>query len=142
MGGRSGALDSVAKDKYNLTIQKEWHAVTQDGCIVVADYNNHRLQVLTAEGAFIATVGSEGSQPLQFKYPRGVAVHHNGQVFVAENGNHCVQVLNADLTYSHCFGSKGTQSGKSCNLKGIREHGSVSLCRDGQKTKWRLQCKY
>ena len=24
----------------------------------------------------------------------------------------------------------------------IREHGSVSLCRDGQKTKWRLQCKY
>ena len=24
----------------------------------------------------------------------------------------------------------------------IREHGSVSLCRDGQKTKWRLQCQY
>ena len=24
----------------------------------------------------------------------------------------------------------------------IREHGSVSLCRDGQKTKWWLQCKY
>ena len=184
-------------------------AVTQDGRIVVADWNNHRLQVLTAEGAFIATVGSEGSQPLQFKYPRGVAVHHNGQVFVAENGSHRVQVLNADLTHSHCFGSKGTQSGRSCNLKSIaidadgmvyvadnfnktvqkftpegkllavitkkgegggrlngphglcvdangilyvteydsntvsiREHGSVSLCRDGQKTKWRLQCKY
>ena len=27
-------------------------------------------------------------------------------------------------------------------LNVIREHGSVSLCRDGQKTKWRLQCKY
>ena len=24
----------------------------------------------------------------------------------------------------------------------IREHGSVSLCRDGQKTKWRLPWKY
>ena len=24
----------------------------------------------------------------------------------------------------------------------IRGHGSASLCRDGQKTKWRLQCKY
>ena len=29
-----------------------------------------------------------------------------------------------------------------CILCFIREHGSVSLCRDGQKTKWRLQCKY
>ena len=30
----------------------------------------------------------------------------------------------------------------SLNASRIREHGSVSLCRDGQKTKWRLQCKY
>ena len=44
-------------------------AVTQDGHIVVADCYNHRLQVLTAEGAFIATVGSQGSQPLQFDHP-------------------------------------------------------------------------
>ena len=74
-------------------------AVTQDGRIVVADYRNHRLQVLTAEGAFIATVGSEG-------YPYDVAVDHNGKIFVTEHGNNRVQVLNADLTYSHCFGSK------------------------------------
>ena len=24
----------------------------------------------------------------------------------------------------------------------LGRHGSASLCRDGQKTKWRLQCKY
>ena len=87
-------------------------AVTQDGRIVVTDCSNHRLQVLTAEGAFIATVGSKGSQPLQFNYPKGIAVHRNGQVFVSDTGNHRVQVLNADLTYSHCFGSKGTQPGE------------------------------
>ena len=87
-------------------------AVTQDGRIVVAEYSNHRLQVLTAEGAFIATVGSKGSQPLHFKYPMGVAVHRNGQVFVSDTDNHRVQVLNADLTYSHRFGSKGTQPGE------------------------------
>ena len=82
-------------------------AVTQDGRIVVADCYNHRLQVLTAEGAFIATVGSKGSQPLQFNYPWDVAVDHNGKVFVAEDSNHRVQVLNADLTFSHCFGEFG-----------------------------------
>ena len=79
--------------------------VTQDGHIVVADSRNHCLQVLTAEGAFIATVGTWGSQPLQFKSPWDVAVDHNGKVFVTDRGNNRVQVLNADLTYSHCIGS-------------------------------------
>ena len=87
-------------------------AVTQDGHIVVADLANHRLQVLTAEGAFIATVGSKGSQPLQFNGPWDVAVDHNGKVFVTDAINNRVQVLNADLTYSHCFGSKGAQPGE------------------------------
>ena len=87
-------------------------AVTQDGRIVVTDHSNHRLQVLTAEGAFVATVGSKGYQPLQFFFPSGVAVHRNGQVFVSDSSNHRVQVLNADLTFSHCFGSKGTQIGE------------------------------
>ena len=59
--------------------------------IIVAEFNNYRLQVLTAEGAFIATVGSEGSQPLQFYSPWDVAVDHNGKVFVTENGNYRVQ---------------------------------------------------
>ena len=87
-------------------------AVTQDGRIVVSDCWNHRLQVLTAEGAFIATVGCKGSQPLQFNYPKGIAVHRNRQVFVSDTNNNRVQVLNADLTFSHCFGSKGTQPGE------------------------------
>ena len=110
MGGRSGALDSMVKDRDNSTVQGV--AVTQDGRIVVVDCYNHRLQVLTAEGAFISTVGSEGYRPLQFNNPIGVAVHHNGQIFVTEYDNHRVQVINVDLTYSHCFGSKGAQPGQ------------------------------
>ena len=94
-------------------------AVTQDGRIVVTDFGNHRLQMLTAEGAFIATVGNYGSQPLQFFYPIGIAVHRNGQVFVSDTSNHRVQVLNADLTYSQCFGSYGTQPGEFHNPRDI-----------------------
>ena len=94
-------------------------AVTEDGHIVVADCQNHRLQVLTAEGAFIATVGTKGSQPLQFDSPVDLA-YHNGQIFVTETGNHRVQVLNADvLSYSHCFGSKGAQPGEFNMPRGI-----------------------
>ena len=94
-------------------------AVTQDGRIVVAEFNNYRLQVLTAEGAFIATVGSEGSQPLQFVHPWDVAIDHNGKVFVMDSWNHRVQVLNADLTYLHCFGSKGAKPGEFNDPRGI-----------------------
>ena len=36
----------------------------------------------------------------------------------------------------------GSISCVTTSSAGIREHGSASLCRDGQKTKWRLPCKY
>ena len=88
-------------------------AVAQDGNIVVADSTNHRLQVLTAEGAYIATVGTRGSQPWD------VAVHHNGKIFVTDAGNNRVQVLNADLSYSHCFGSKGARPGEFNDPRGV-----------------------
>ena len=93
-------------------------ALTQDGYIIVADTLNDRLQVLTVEGAFVAAVGSRGSQPLQFNYPYDVAVHHNGKIFVTDH-NHRVQVLNPDLSYSHCFGSKGDKLGKLNEPRGI-----------------------
>ena len=94
-------------------------AVTQDGNIIVADYLNDRLQVLTAEGAFIATVGCRGSQPLHFNSPTGIAIDQDGKVFVAEHGNHRVQVLNADLTYSHFFGSNRPQLNEFSCPRGV-----------------------
>ena len=39
------------------------------------------------DGTFIATVGSEGSQPLQFWCPTGIAVHRNGQIFISDYDN-------------------------------------------------------
>ena len=95
----------------------EGMSLTQDGHIVVADTSNDRLQVLTAEGVFVAAVGSKGSQ--QFNRPSDVAVHHNGKLFIIDWLNHCVQVLNPDLSYSHCFGSKGNKPGELNRPLGI-----------------------
>ena len=75
--------------------------------------------MLTVEGAFVAAVGSKGSQPLQFNHPNDVAVHHNGKIFVTDEYNYRVQVLNPDLTYSHCFGSKGDCPGEFNNPYGV-----------------------
>ena len=94
--------------------------MTQDGCqIVVADFNKDCLQVLTVEGAFVSTIGSEGSQPLQFEYPYNMAVHHNGKLFVTDSDTQHVQVLNPDLTYSHQFGGRGNRPEKFKHPHGI-----------------------
>ena len=98
---------------------REGVSLTRDGHIVVADSSNHRLQVLTVEGAFVAAVGSRGFQPLQFHYPRDVAVDRNGKVYVTELWNHRVQVLNPDLSYSHCFGGSGDKLGQLYGPRGI-----------------------
>ena len=87
-------------------------AMTLDGRIVVADQDNHRIQVVTAEGEFIAEVGSKGDQTLEFDLPVCVAAHPNGKLFVIEKENDRVQVLNDDLSFSHSFGGYGEQPGE------------------------------
>ena len=93
-------------------------AVNKAGELIVADHENHRLQVLKLpsvdqhEVQLVCSIGSKGSQPLQFCHPTDVAVHHNNKIYVVDSGNNRIQVLNADYTYSHCFGSNGAQPGE------------------------------
>ena len=65
------------------------------------------------DGYLIASVGKDGSEPLQFNIPCGIAISPiTGQVFIADYGNHRIQVLNHDLTFSHSFGSEGSANGQ------------------------------
>ena len=50
-------------------------------------------------------------------------------------------VCDVDIATAKLTSAVATRALNYVNLLS-REHGSVSLCRDGQKTKWRLQCKY
>ena len=89
-------------------------AVNKDGRILVADYSNHRLQVLTAEGAFIATVGDESR-----KFKWDIAINQDGKLFVTEITTKCVQVLNADLTYSHSIRAEFDPRGITIDAEGL-----------------------
>jgi len=69
-------------------------AVTADGArMVVADYNNHRLQVFSQDGICLSQVGTEGMGPSEFYGPSGVAVAASGRVYVCEEFNHRVQIF-------------------------------------------------
>ena len=74
-------------------------AVDADGHIVVADKNNHRVQVVRRDGSVVRVIGSEGTGPGQFKHPAGVAVDLEGNLVVGEFGNCRVQVLRRDGTF-------------------------------------------
>ena len=94
-------------------------ALTQDDNIVVAECNGSRLQLLTAEGAFIATVKMKHHRHHhQHQHPFDVAVGCNGKIF-ATIDDLCVQVFNADLGFSHRIGSLGCQPGQFLKPRGI-----------------------
>ena len=86
-------------------------AITPDNFILLSD--NHRIQKISMDGDLVAPVGEKGSGPLQFKYPKGIAISPiTGQVYIADTDNHRIQILNPDLTFSHLFGSGGSGNGR------------------------------
>ena len=71
------------------------HDVTSlpEGAVCVADTFNHRLQIFSKEqGAAPRIIGSFGTQPGQFMWPRGVACDGTS-LYVADSANNRVQKL-------------------------------------------------
>ena len=73
-----------------------------DGLVYVADQNNHRVQVLNKQGAYVRTIGVTGLQELQalrqfdhFSSARGVCVGPgpDGRVYAVDRGNERVLVF-------------------------------------------------
>ena len=86
-------------------------AITPDNFILVTD--KHKIQKLTMDGKLIASVGQQGSKPLEFNVPIGIAISPTtGHIYVADCYNHRIQVLNPDFTFSYSFGSKGSAEGQ------------------------------
>jgi uncharacterized protein (TIGR03663 family) len=68
-------------------------AVAPDGTVYVTDTGNKRVQVFTADGAFLRMWGTPGSSPGQLSEPVGIAVGPDGNLYVADTWNYRVQVL-------------------------------------------------
>uniref|UniRef100_A0A1X7UGR5 Uncharacterized protein n=2 Tax=Amphimedon queenslandica TaxID=400682 RepID=A0A1X7UGR5_AMPQE len=110
LGGKGGSSDVKFSCPRGV-------AITPDKFILVSDSN--RIQKISMDGYLIASVGEEGSGPLQFKYPHGIAISLAGQVYIADKDNHRIQILNPDLTFSHSFGCKGSANGQFWYPRGI-----------------------
>jgi hypothetical protein len=76
-----------------------------DGRVLVADYDNHRVRVVSADLQQVSTAAGDGeighqdgaAAQAQFENPAGLAVLPDRRVLVADLGNHRIRVLSADL---------------------------------------------
>jgi DNA-binding beta-propeller fold protein YncE len=87
-------------------------AVDGQGRVYVADHGNHRVQVFSSEGQFLATWGREGGGPGEFRLPQGIAVDRRGNVYVSDGGNSRVQTFDSDGQFLNQWGGRGDGEGQ------------------------------
>jgi hypothetical protein len=100
----------------------EWVSALADGRLLVADAENHRIQVISQAGESLGIYPSgaagdhdledyEGDMEGQFSLPIAVESIPGGGFAVLENGNNRVQTLGADGSYRLHFGEYGDNPG-------------------------------
>jgi hypothetical protein len=80
-------------------------AIDDQGRILIADNDNHRIQRCTLQGDCEA-FGNRGSQLGEFVWPLGIDMDSLGRIIVSEAGNDRIQLLDSDGSWSS-FGSTG-----------------------------------
>lgn len=93
-----------------------------DGDIIVADYNNDRLQVFSNDGNFIRVhdhYSRESGKRFPFISPTGVACDASGNITVVEKGKNRVVVLSPAGTILHAFGRHGREQGQFRGPHGV-----------------------
>ena len=98
--GKEGSGDGMFK-------YPEGMAVSDRDEIVVADSQNHRVQVFNSNGTLLRSFGRRGENAGEFKRPIGVAINKDRNIFVADNDNHRIQIFSWEGRHLGSFGGKG-----------------------------------
>ena len=95
-------------------------AVTEDGLLAVAEWNDHTVSLYNVNGQAIYSFGtSGGSADGQFYYPTAVAIRGD-VMYVGEESNNRVQKFSISRrSFISKFGSSGSGNGQFSNPRGI-----------------------
>jgi DNA-binding beta-propeller fold protein YncE len=80
---------------------------SSSGAIYVAEFRNHRIQMLDGSGAFVqqwGKTGEPGFWPGRFHYPTDVALGADGTLYTAHGYNDRVQAFGADGEFLRMWG--------------------------------------
>ena len=103
--GKKGCNEGEFDRLWGVAINRKDH-------IIVADSENHRVQIFTSEGEHIRTIGKKGTRTGEFVGPGAVASDTENNVIVLDCGNCRVQQFKETGEFLRSFGSKGMHNGQ------------------------------
>ena len=94
------------------------------GHIIVSDLNNHRVQVLTRDGAPILKFGDNGPEKLNRPV---TCVCYKNMFIVADSGNSCLKVFNSQGNFLLKIGERGNADGQFLAPYGVcvEQYGNI-----------------
>ena len=92
--------------------------------IVVTEYDNNRVQVMSKEGEALFTIGDSGPEKLSTPYS---CIPYKNIFLVTERDNHVIKAFDASNTFLYKFGEKGNQDGQFNSPRGMCLDGSKNL---------------
>ena len=110
-------------------------AVNDKDEIVVADSNNHRVQVFDSNGTFLRSFGHKGENAGEVGCPNGLAIGKDRNILVSEYWNHRVQIFSREGRPLGSFGGKGSLDSQLLNPRGLSldSTGNVIVADTGNK---------
>ena len=110
--GEEGSGDGMFKNPLGV-------AVTDKDEILVADCENHRVQVFDSSGTFLRSFGHKGENAGEFNRPFAIATDKDKKIFVADRDNHRVQIFSREGRHLGSFGGKGSLDSQLSNPWGL-----------------------
>ena len=126
--GKEGSGDGMFTFPYGV-------AVSDGDEIVVADCNNHRVQVFDSNGTFLRSFGHKGETAGELDNPTGIAIDKDRNIFISDWGNLRVQIFSWQGRHLGSFGGKGSLDSQLSNPWGLSldSTGNVIVADSGNK---------
>ena len=80
-----------------------------EGHVVVADFDNNRIQLLTKDGKPVLKFGDSGPEKLNSPIE---CIYHKNVFIVTDTFNHCLKVFNSSRKFLYKIGEEGKADGQ------------------------------
>ena len=94
-------------------------AVNANNDLLIDDYVNSCIYIITLDLIYVGKFGSLGSGKDQLYHPHCLTTTLNGYVLVTDTGNHRISIFGKDGKCIHCFGCYGVNNGQFNGPRGI-----------------------
>jgi hypothetical protein len=102
-------------------------AMDTQGKIYILDSGNHRIQIFSPKGKYLATFGRLGQGPGEFQHPFSIDIDSKGHLYILDRWNNRIQVLTPEGKADRTMPLISDRSGKvRCVKPGLMAIGGLT----------------